>query len=80
MVYLFYLYNGVDMDKNNFKTRINWGILLLSAYLILIIINWKNSKYFFNLLKELTDLLKNNSKYVEDGDFILIHNPKKKNL
>jgi len=68
------------MDKNNFKTRINWGILLLSAYLILIIINWKNSKYFFNLLKELTDLLKNNSKYVEDGDFILIHNPKKKNL
>jgi len=68
------------MDKNKLKTRITWGILLLSTYLILVIINWKNFKYFFNLLKELTDLLKNNSKYVEDGDFILIHNPKMKDL
>jgi len=68
------------MDKNKLKIRIGWGILLLSTYLILVIINWKNSKYFFNLLKELTNLLKNNSKYIESGDFVLIHNPKIKKL
>jgi len=62
------------------KKRINWGILLLSAFLILIVSDWKNIKYLPNLIKELHKLIKKNSNYKEDGDFILIHKTKIKNL
>jgi len=62
------------------KKRINWGILLLSAFLILIVSDWKNIKYLPNLIKELHKLIKKNSNYKEDGDFVLIHKTKIKNL
>jgi len=65
--------NGVDVDRNKLKIRISWGILLLSAFIILVTCNWKNLKYSFNLLKELHRLIKKNSIYKVDDDFILIH-------
>jgi hypothetical protein len=60
------------------KNRINWGILLWAGFLILLNMNIKNIKYLPNLLKELHRLWKKNSKYSEDGDFILIHKSKRK--
>ena len=72
--------NGVDVDKNKLKTRISWGVLLLSAFIILVTCNWKNLKYIFNLLKELHKLTKKNSIYKVDDDFILIHKTQVKDL
>jgi hypothetical protein len=62
------------------KKTINWGILLWSTFLILVINDWKNVKYLPNLFKELSKLFKKNSKYTEDGDFILIPKPMPKDL
>jgi len=62
------------------KKRINWGILLWACFLILLNSDWKNIKYLPNLIKELSRLWKRNSKYTEDGGFVLIHKSKLKNL
>lgn len=61
------------------KNRIKWGILLWSAFLILVITDLRNLKYLSNLIKELSKLCKKKSNYTEDGDFILIHKSKIKN-
>jgi hypothetical protein len=58
------------------KRKISWGILLLAAFLILIISNWKNLKYLPNLIRELKKLFRKNSIYKEDNDFVLIHKAK----
>lgn len=55
------------------RRKINWGILLLSAFLILIMSDWKNLKYLSNLIKEFGKIFKKHSQYIEDGDYILIH-------
>jgi len=60
------------------KTKINWIILLSASFLILIVNNWKNLKYFPNLVKELRKIFKGGLNYAEDGDFILIPRPKTK--
>jgi len=60
------------------KRRINWGILLWSTFLILINNDWRNLKYFPNLIKELSKLFKKRSKYIDDGDFILIKKSNRK--
>jgi hypothetical protein len=62
------------------KKRLTWFLLLWVSYIILVIFDWKNLKYFSNLIKELHKLIKKNSKYTEDGDFILIPKPKPKDL
>lgn len=59
----------------NIKIKINWALLLLTAFFILLINNWKNIAYLGNLFKEFKNLIKKNSKYTEDGDFSII--PKK---
>jgi hypothetical protein len=58
------------------KKRLSWILLLWTTYLILLINNWKNFKYFPNLIKEFHRIIKKYSKYTEDGDFILIPRPK----
>lgn len=58
------------------KTKINWIILLVAIFLILIVNNWKNLRYMSNLIKELRKIFKKGSNYAEDGDFILIPRPK----
>lgn len=62
------------------KKKINWGILLWSVFLILVISDLKNLKYLSNLIKELNKLFKKHSKYTEDKDFILIHKNQAKDL
>jgi len=62
------------------KRQVSWGILLWAAFLILVTIDWKNLKYLPNLIKELSKLIKKNSKYTEDNCFILIHKNHLKNL
>jgi hypothetical protein len=62
------------------KNRINWGILLWAAFLILITSDCKNLKYLPNLIKELHKLFKKGSGYTEDSGFILIHKSKVKDL
>ena len=62
------------------KKRFNWGILLWAAFLILINSDWKNIRYLPNLIKELQKMMKRNTKYTEDGSFILIHKSKLKDL
>jgi hypothetical protein len=57
------------------KQKISWGVLLLCIFLLLIISDWKNIKYFFNLIKELHKIFKKGSEYKEDDDFILILKP-----
>ena len=69
------------MEKTStINHRLSWGILLLSAFAILIIFDIKKLKYLSNLLKELRELFKKNSKYTEDTGFVLIHKSKIKNL
>jgi len=58
------------------KTKLSWFLLLWTSYSILLIHDWKNIKYFPNLIRELQKLIKKNSKHSEDGDFVLI--PKSK--
>lgn len=60
------------------KKRISWILLLWTCYLLLLINNWRNLKYFGSLCKEFKKLIKKNSKYTEDGDFILVPKPKQK--
>lgn len=60
------------------RKRLSWLLLLWTSYLILLINDWKNLRYFGHLCKEFRKLIKNNSKYTEDSDFILIHKPKQK--
>jgi hypothetical protein len=55
------------------KKRISWFLLLWTGYLLLLISDWRNIKYFGNLIKELQKLIEKNSKYTEDNDFIIIH-------
>jgi hypothetical protein len=62
------------------KKKIDWVILLGAAFLILIISDYKNLKYLFNLIKELHKIFKKGSEYNEDKDFILIPRPIEKNL
>ena len=62
------------------KQKISWLLLLLVAYLILVIVDWKNLKYLRNLFVELGKLFKKESIYNEDKDFILIPRPIEKNL
>lgn len=62
------------------KKKINWILLLWTGYLILIIQDFKNLRYFGNLCKELKKIIKNQAGYKEDGDFILIHKTKIKKL
>ena len=63
--------NGAEEDVK-MRRKISWFLLLLAGYLILLISNSKNLKYFPNLIRELGKLIKRNSKYTEDSDFILI--------
>lgn len=62
------------------KKRINYTLLLWTSFLILIIQDYRNLKYFLNLIRELKKIIKNQSGYSEDGDFILIHKSKIKEL
>jgi hypothetical protein len=62
------------------KTRISWILLLWTAYLILLISDWKNLKYFPRLIEELKKTIHKNSKYTEDNDFVLMKRPRKKEL
>lgn len=62
------------------KKRINFALLLWTSFLILIIQDYKNLKYFPNLMRELKKIIKNQSGYKEDGDFVLIHKSKMKEL
>jgi len=62
------------------KRKISWVLLLLVTYLILLLNDWKNFKYFSNLIKELKKMLKKHSSYTEDGDFVLIHKEQLKKL
>lgn len=62
------------------KQKISWLLLLLVAYLILVIVDWKNLKYLRNLFVELGKLFKKGSVYNEDKDFIMIPRPVEKNL
>jgi len=62
------------------KQKISWCLLLWTCYLILVISDWRNLRYFNNLVKELNKLIKKDSKYSEDGDFVLIHKTEVKEL
>ena len=62
------------------KQRISWGIMLWAGFLILLNSDIKNIRYLPNLFRELHRLWIKNSKYSEDGDFILIHKSKEKNF
>jgi len=62
------------------KKRISFTLLLCAIFLILIIQDYRNLKYFLNLLRELKKIIKNQSGYKEDGDFVLIHKSKIKEL
>ena len=62
------------------KRKISWILLLWTAYLILLLNDWKNLKYFPNLIRELCKMLKKYSSYTEDGDFVLIHKEQLKKL
>jgi len=62
------------------KKKISWIILLSASFLILIISDYRNLKYLFNLIKELHKIFKKGSEYNEDKDFILIPRPIKKKL
>jgi len=55
------------------KLRIIWGILIWNTFAILCVQNWRNLKYLKQTLTELKKLIKKNSKYIEDGDYTLIH-------
>ena len=66
---------GIKMKK-----RINWGIMLWAVFFILLNSDWRNIKYLPNLIRELTKLIKKRSVYQEDGDFVLIHKNKIKDL
>ena len=55
------------------KLRIIWGILIWNTFIILCIQNWRNLKYLKETLCELKKLIKKNSIYTEDKDYILIH-------
>ena len=67
-------------QKLKMKNKIIWSTILFNAYLVLVILDWKNLKYFPNLLKELKRIFKKNSKHTEDNGFILIHKSRLKNL
>jgi hypothetical protein len=60
------------------KKRVSWGILLWSAFLIMLIYDYKKIVYLPNLIKELHKLTKKNSRYMEDSDFMLVPKPKRK--
>jgi hypothetical protein len=62
------------------KNKINWAILLWAGFIILVISDWKNIKYLFNLIKELNKMFKKHSEYDEDSGFVLIHKSQLKNL
>lgn len=62
------------------KTKVSWCVLLWAAFIILIIQDYRNLKYFPNLMRELKKIIKNQSGYKEDGDFVLIHKSKMKEL
>lgn len=62
------------------KNRINWSILLWSTFFILVVLDYKNLKYLINLIRELYNLSKKRSKYIEDGDFVLVHKKHIKNV
>jgi hypothetical protein len=62
------------------KKRINYTLLLWTSFLILIIQDYRNLKYFLNLIRELKKIIKNQSGYKEDGDFVLIHKSRMKEL
>ena len=58
---------------NKLKIRLIWIILIWNIFIILIIINPGNIKLLSNVLKELRKIIKHNSNYIEDGDYLLIH-------
>ena len=59
--------------KDNMIARIIWILLLWTAFLILVLQDWRNLKYIFKLFREFAKIVRKNSKYHEDDDFILIH-------
>ena len=61
----------------NIKQRLVWMLLLSVSFLILLILNGFKIKYCLNLLKNYKDVLKTQSRYVEDGDYYLIHKKEK---
>lgn len=58
------------------KQRLVWLIFLTMSLLILIIMNGIKALYLISFIKELRELLKKNSQYIEDGDWHLIHKGK----
>ena len=58
---------------NKFKQRIIWFLFISNAFLILIVNYGFNFKYFINLIRNYKEIIKRNSKYIEDGDYRLVH-------
>ena len=58
---------------NNKRNKLTWFLFLIFGFLILWINKSIKSKTFINLKNEFKELLKRNSKYTEDKDYILIH-------
>lgn len=59
------------------RSRFKWSLFIIMGFIILIADTPVNWKYFFNVMKELRELLRRNSKYSEDGDFVLVHRRRK---
>jgi hypothetical protein len=55
------------------RQKLSWLLLLWTTFIILILQDWHNCKYMFRLFREFYKILKKNSHYAEDSDFILIH-------
>jgi len=64
----------------NLKQRLIWAILIWNIFIILIIENSSNLKYIWQVLHELKELLKKNSKYTEDKGWVYIHQSMLDNL
>lgn len=61
------------IKMKHIKIRLSWIILLYCSYSILVLNDIHNLKYIIGFFKEIKKIFEKNSKYIEDGDFILIH-------
>jgi hypothetical protein len=66
------------LNGEKVKSKFTWILFLWTGFLILVIQDWRNLKYIFNLFRELCRIFSKNSGYYEDSDFILIHKDKLK--
>lgn len=55
------------------RQRLLWFLFLANAFLILTIDKGFKIRYFWNFIREFGEVLKRQSKYTEDKDFILVH-------